>query len=68
MIVDLDRHGLERLVRGCSPNYDEFDNPLIKKAGHRYSDQYGRTSWDKIDDLTDEELYEVYLICKRSWE
>jgi len=60
MIVELNRKGLETLVKGSSPYYSEFDNPLVKKAGHSYSDQYGRTSWDSLNKLTENELLEGY--------
>ena len=66
MKLDLDRIGLETLVKGSQPYYDEFDNPLVKKAGHDYSDQYGRTTWRTLDKLTEDELYELYLICRNS--
>jgi len=68
MKVELKRTELEALVKGKPPYYNEFDNPLVKKAGHRYSDQYGRTDWSSLDDLTDKELYELYIICKNSWD
>ena len=67
MKIELDRKGLEILVAGSEPDYNEFDNPLVKKAGHDYSDQYGRTSWRNLSELTDDELYEVYIICRNSW-
>lgn len=67
MKIELDRKGLEILVAGSQTNYNEFNNPLVKKAGHDYSDQYGRTSWRNLSVMTDEELYEVYLICRNSW-
>lgn len=67
MKIELDRKGLEILVAGSQPNYNEFHNLLVKKAGHDYSDQYGRTSWRNLSVMTDEELYEVYLICRNSW-
>ena len=67
MKIELDRKGLEILVAGSEPDYNEFDNPLVKKAGHDYSDQYGRTSWRNLSELTDDELYEVYVICRNSW-
>jgi hypothetical protein len=67
MKIELDRKGLEILVAGSQPYYNEFDNPLVKKAGHCYSDQYGRTSWHNLNALTDEELYELYIICRNSW-
>jgi len=60
------RKGLEILVSGCQPSYDVFDYPLVKKAEHEYSDQYNRTRWSKLSSLTEEELYELYLICRNS--
>lgn len=68
MKIELDRKVLEILVKGSQPYYNEFDNQLVKKAGHDYSDKYGRTSWQNLDALTDDELYEVYLICRNSWD
>lgn len=67
MTVELDRKGLTALVHGSIPYYNEFDNPLVVKAGHEYSDQYARTYWRKLHNLTDEELYELYIICRDSW-
>jgi hypothetical protein len=67
MKVKLNRLGLETLVNGSAPYYTEFNNPLVKKAGHHYSDQYGRTSWETLYKLTDKELYQLYIICKDSW-
>ena len=63
MKVELDRKGLEILVSGSQPYYNQFENALVKKAGHDYSDQYSKTSWSKLKDLTDDELYQLYLIC-----
>ena len=68
MKLELDKIDLKALVKGRPPNYGEFDNPLVKKAGHSYSDQYGRTSWNNLDELTDGELYSLYIICKASWK
>jgi hypothetical protein len=67
MKIELDRKGLEILVNGSQLYYNEFENPLVKKAGHDYSDQYGRTSWGSLNKLTDDELYQLYLICRNSW-
>lgn len=67
MKVELTREDLKSLVRGTSPYYSAFDHPLVKKAGHRFAEQYSRTSWDKLDDLTDQELMNLYNICKDSW-
>jgi len=67
MNVELNRESLESLVKGSDPNYFEFNNPLVKKAGHLYNDQYGRTNWSSLSKLTDEELYQLHLICRDSW-
>lgn len=67
MNIELDRKGLEALVRGSQLNYKEFKNYLVKKAGHAYSDQYSRTYWCTLHDLTDDEVYQLYLICRNSW-
>lgn len=67
MKIELDRKGLEILVLGSQPYYSVFDNPLVKKAGHDYSDQYGKTYWRSLNNLTDDELYQLYLICRNSW-
>lgn len=67
MKIELDIKGLQILVNGSSPHYREFDNELVRKAGHSYSDQYGKTTWDKLSCLTDDELYRLYIICKESW-
>jgi hypothetical protein len=67
MKIELDRKGLETLVAGSELNYNEFKNPLVKKAGHDYCDQYGRTRWYSLDKLTDDELYQLYIICRNSW-
>jgi hypothetical protein len=67
MNVDLDIKGLKILVKGCSPDYSTFSNPLVIKAGHSYNDQYGRTDWGSLHKLSEAELYELYLICRNSW-
>lgn len=67
MKIELDRQGLEFLIFGSQVHHKEFNNPLVKKAGHDYSDQYGWTAWRSLNKLTDEELYQLYLICRNSW-
>lgn len=69
MKIELDRRGLEILVSGSQPYYNVFDNPLLIKAGHEFADlQYNKTNWTKLSSLTDEELYELYLISRNSWK
>jgi hypothetical protein len=67
MKVELSREDLKALVRGNGPYYSAFNHPLVKKAGHRFAEQYSRTSWDSLDKLTDQELLDLYKICKESW-
>lgn len=64
--VHLDHEDLISLVKGTGPNYS-----VMKEFGHlgQYSDPIG-WRWDsaKLDRLTDEQLFEVYLRCKLSWK
>ena len=68
MKIELTTKELQAMVNGSAPYYDAFNHPLILKAGHRYCEPYGSTSWSNLDNLTDDELYEVYLINKNSWK
>jgi hypothetical protein len=65
--LELDRKGLETLVKGSYPAYDAFDHKLVNKAGHSYTDFNGKTHWDSLEKLTELELYFLYLVCRRSW-
>jgi len=66
MTVQLDRQDLICLIKGSSPDYSVFDNPLLIAAGHSYSDQYGTTNWHSLNNLTDYQLWELYIICRKS--
>lgn len=65
--IEIDRKAVETLIKKTPPHYDLFENPLIKKAGHEYRDQGGYTFWTSLEDLTDNELCELYHTCKNSW-
>jgi len=71
VLVELDRKDLENLLKATYPTYNQFDNQfdneLVKKAGHEYSDAYGKTYWTKLGLLTDDELQQLYKLCKDSW-
>lgn len=67
MNVQLSRGDLAALVNGSYPSYLAFDNPLVVKAGHSYLVKAGKTSWDSLDKLTDEELWQLRNICVKSW-
>lgn len=38
MRVELDRKDLEALIKGYGVSYSGFSHPLVKLAGHSYSD------------------------------
>lgn len=48
MNIELDRKGLESLIKGTGPHFDAFKNNLVVKAGFEYSDQYGRIDWRNL--------------------
>ena len=50
---------LRIIIRGAGVPYEKFNDPVVKKAGHRYSDQYGTESWDNLCNLHKSDL--VYL-------
>jgi hypothetical protein len=52
---------LGALVKVSQPYYDEFESTLVKKAEHSYSDQYGRTSCESLETLTNEEIYKTFF-------
>lgn len=68
MKLEIDRQDFIALIKGYGIHYSEFDNPLVKKAGHSYRDQYGIHDWDSLEILSDDELYKLYLISKNSWQ
>ena len=67
MKVELDRVDLESLVKGQPPHFSEFENPLVKRAGFEYNDQQARGRWTKLFIFSDQELYDLYIFCKNSW-
>lgn len=66
MKVELNTKDLQTLIKGSSPSYSDFNNALVKKAGHSYSDQYGWTTWSSLNKLSDQELWNLYQICKNN--
>jgi hypothetical protein len=71
MTIQVDREDLEILVKGIVPHLDIFkypEHPLVKKAGYYFRYSMGASEWVTLENLTDEELYELYTICKESWK
>jgi len=68
VIIDLGREELESLVRGGDPYYSVFENPLVKQHGSYCGGFVEKWSWNSdFSDLSEEKLYELYNICKDSW-
>lgn len=69
MKVELDRMDLMALVKGASPYFSAFENPLIKKSGTWIGGHVDKWQWDQavLENMTEEELYEVHKITRQSW-
>ena len=69
MNVELDKSGLISLVRGTEPYYSIFEHPLVKKCGNWNGGLADKWSWNgNLEILSEEELFEVYNLCKESWK
>jgi len=64
MKVKLDRQDLINLVNGTSPNQSVNGSYLMDRYG-KFCDNRGWT-WNEYE-LKDNELYEIYIFCKKSW-
>lgn len=69
MELQLTKEDLITLVKGTSPNYSVMDHPLIKANGTYCGGFKDEWSWNYSFDktLTEEQLLEMYKICKASW-
>ncbi len=68
MKVELDKSDLKALVLGISPYYSAFDIPLVKQNGSWCGGHVDKWSWNSnLDSLPEEKLFELYNICKKSW-
>lgn len=68
MKVDLSRKDLINLVKGTQPNYNAMENEIVKKCGS-FSGSYGRWDWSYGfgEDLTEQQLWNMYILCRDSW-
>jgi hypothetical protein len=64
--IEVNRQILTDLVKGSCPAYEYFEHKLFLKAGFSYSDQYGNYRYSSLDKLTEDELSEIYELCKKS--
>lgn len=70
MNIDLNRKDLISLVKGAVPNYSAFNDPLVKMCGNYIGGFLDRWDWDytKLEELSDQDLFKLYNICKNSWK
>ena len=69
MIVDLDRKDIISLLTGSQPNYSVIDK-TPEEFGY-YVDGFNIWRWNDISEnvsYSDEQLYDLYLMCKNSWK
>ncbi len=64
MLVDLDIEDLKSLVKGIEPSYSQFDNALVATAGYYIGGHVEKWVWNRLDSLTEHELYSLYFFCK----
>jgi len=63
MRVELNKSDLVSLVRGITPL--SMENPLILNNGGYGEDDIWK--WGKLNHLSEEELVEIFRVCKSSW-
>lgn len=70
MTFELDTEDLKSLVKGITPHYNVFENPLVKMCGEWIGGFVDKWSWFGyvLDTLSEEELYVLYITCKNSWK
>lgn len=67
MVVDLSREDIINLLRGTNPGWDVMDK-IPENLGYEIGGFVGEWKWtiSVNDPQTDEELFELYLMCKNS--
>lgn len=70
MVVELDKGDIISLVMGVTPYYSVFEHPRVKSNGSYTGGFVDKWGWDKtsLQTLSENELYELYIICKNSWK
>lgn len=69
MNIELDIHGLRRLVRGSVPHVSVLTHPLVKRVIWFYKGDKSIKLWShaELNQLTETELWNLYCICRDSW-
>jgi hypothetical protein len=69
MQVDLDREDLENLLKGSNPYFTVMGDKIINRCGYYKGGFHDEWVWTSIPkDITDEEIYKAYQLCKNSWK
>ena len=65
MKINLDKTEFVDLVCGTNPNFNLFTHKDINRCGD-YNGSYGTWSWKRheLRKLTEEQLYNMYKLCK----
>jgi len=65
MLIDLDKKALINLVRGTVPDYECMQD--LKEYGSFTGGMVDRWDWGwgVFDDLSEEEIYNIYLRCSK---
>ena len=70
MNVELDRKDIISLLRGTAPAYSVMDK-IPKELGSYVGGFVDSWQWNYISEnvsYSDEQLYDLYLMCKNSWK
>lgn len=70
MKVELEKDDLVSLVIGTVPCYNVFDHHLVQKTGRYIGGHVDSWKWDRseVEKLTQEDLWDLYQLCKLSWK
>ncbi len=68
MLVELDKKSLISLVKGSVPDYSVMDHALIRVNGYFVGGHVDKWEWNSLIDVSEQDLYQIYIICKESWE
>ena len=69
MLIELTQKDLVNLVSGSYPNFPVMDHWMVSGRGEYY-DQQGSWCWNKriLSNLNEQELWDLYVLCRDSWE
>lgn len=63
--LKLDTTDLQNLVKGTTPGYEQMELPIIKANGDYTGGFVDKWSWHLKSNLTEDELIDIYNICKK---